>query len=190
MFRGYSAERRDRAPLIETEDFREEGARRFWDDYSPPYFGFKKGPNDTWQYNSESFALAGVKRYWAYWRTAFPTPTRRTPSGRAMRPSTSPIPTPTAARIPARSAASAARWTPCACPRRFISPPRDAERTARHPHPGPLDLPGRNDVKTVYVIANTSSRWSLFVNGKSLGVNPTGQRLCLCFPKSSLRPAV
>ena len=48
MFRGYSAERRDRAPLIETEDYREEGARRFWDDFSPPYFGFKKGPNDTW----------------------------------------------------------------------------------------------------------------------------------------------
>src|SRR5664280_2025531 len=42
MFRGYSAQRRDRAPLIETEDYREEGARRFWDDYSPPYFGFKK----------------------------------------------------------------------------------------------------------------------------------------------------
>jgi beta-galactosidase len=67
MFRGYSAERRDRAPLIETEDFRDEGARRFWDDFSPPYFGFKKGPNDTWQYTSESFALAGVKRYRAYW---------------------------------------------------------------------------------------------------------------------------
>ena len=43
LFRAYSAERRDRAPFIETEDFRDEGARRFWDDYSPPYFGFKKG---------------------------------------------------------------------------------------------------------------------------------------------------
>ena len=29
MFRAYSAERRDRAPLIETEDFRDEGARRY-----------------------------------------------------------------------------------------------------------------------------------------------------------------
>ena len=72
MFRAYSAERRDRAPIIETEDFRDEGARRFWDDYSPPYYGFKKGPNDTWKrdgflYTSESFALAGVKRYWEYW---------------------------------------------------------------------------------------------------------------------------
>ena len=74
MFRGYSAARRDRAPLIETEDFREEGARRIWDDYSPPYFKVKKGPNDTWQRNSdyvfssEGFALAGVGRYWEYWQ--------------------------------------------------------------------------------------------------------------------------
>jgi beta-galactosidase len=67
MFRAYSAQRRDRAPIIETEDFRDEGARRFWDDYSPPYFGFKKGPMDTYGWNSETFALAAVGRYWAYW---------------------------------------------------------------------------------------------------------------------------
>jgi len=74
MFRGYSAERRDRAPLIETEDFRDEGARRFWDDDSPPYYKATKGPNDTWRirspylYTSESFALAGIARYWDYWQ--------------------------------------------------------------------------------------------------------------------------
>src|SRR5271166_5396097 len=74
MFRAYSAERRDLAPLIETEDFRDEGARRFWDDYSPPYFGFKKGPNDTWEHTSESFALAAVQRYWAYWQNRISNP--------------------------------------------------------------------------------------------------------------------
>ena len=62
----YNTQARDKVPLIETEDFREEGARRFWDDYSPPYFGFKKGPNDTWNLNSETFALAQVKRYWQF----------------------------------------------------------------------------------------------------------------------------
>ena len=72
MFRGYSAERRDRAPIIETEDFRNEGARRMWDDFSPPYFKAKNGPNDTWKrdgylYTSENFALDGVKQYWEYW---------------------------------------------------------------------------------------------------------------------------
>jgi beta-galactosidase len=63
----YSAPMRDQAPLIETEDFRDEGARRFWDDFSPPYFGFKKGPNDTWNYNSETFAVAQVRQYWRFW---------------------------------------------------------------------------------------------------------------------------
>lgn len=63
----YDAKMRDQAPLIETEDFRDESSRRFWDDYSPPYFGFKKGPNDTWNYTSETFALAQVKRYWQFW---------------------------------------------------------------------------------------------------------------------------
>ena len=67
MFRAYSIERRDRAPLIETEDFRDESARRFWDDFSPPYFGFKPGPEDTYHWTSESFALAAVKRYHDYW---------------------------------------------------------------------------------------------------------------------------
>jgi len=63
----YNAQMRDAAPMVETEDFRDESARRFWDDFSPPYFGFKKGPNDTWNYNSETFALAQVKRYWSFW---------------------------------------------------------------------------------------------------------------------------
>jgi len=67
IFRAYSAERRDRAPIVETEDFRDEAARRFWDDYSPPHFGFKPGPNDVYHWNSETFCLAAAGRYWAYW---------------------------------------------------------------------------------------------------------------------------
>jgi beta-galactosidase len=66
MFRAYSAERRDRAPLIETEDFRDEAARRFWDDYSPPHFGFKQGPDDTYSWNSETFCIAAAGRYHDY----------------------------------------------------------------------------------------------------------------------------
>jgi len=63
----YNTAIRDREPIIETEDFRDEGARRFWDNYSPPYYGFKKGPTDTWNYNSETFALAQIKRYWMFY---------------------------------------------------------------------------------------------------------------------------
>ena len=67
MFRAFSHERRDLAPFIETEDFRDEAARRFWDDYSPPHFGFKPGPNDTYNWNSETFCLAAAKRYNDYY---------------------------------------------------------------------------------------------------------------------------
>ncbi len=66
-FRGYSAQRRDLAPLIECEDFRDEAARRFWDNYSPPFFGFKPGPLDTYHWNQESFCIAAIKRYVDYY---------------------------------------------------------------------------------------------------------------------------
>jgi beta-galactosidase len=61
MFRTYSAERRDIAPFIETEDLRDEALRRYWDDFTEPRW--KKGPNDTWNLNSETFVLAAAKRY-------------------------------------------------------------------------------------------------------------------------------
>ena len=67
MFRAFSFERRDLAPFIETEDFRDEAARRFWDDCSPPHFGFKPGPNDTYHWNSETFCLAAAGRYYDYY---------------------------------------------------------------------------------------------------------------------------
>jgi beta-galactosidase len=66
IFRGYSLERRDRAPIIEAEDLRDEAARRFWDDYSPPHFGFKQGPKDTYHWNSETFCLQAALRYHDY----------------------------------------------------------------------------------------------------------------------------
>jgi len=75
IFRGYSIARRDKAPLIETEDFRDEAGRNIWDDYSPPHFGFKPKsgmrdgrPVDTWHWNSETFCLAAATRYASYVR--------------------------------------------------------------------------------------------------------------------------
>ena len=75
IFRGYSIARRDRAPLIETEDFRDEAGRNIWDDYSPPHFGFKPKsgmisgrPVDTYHWNSETFCLAAATRYASYMR--------------------------------------------------------------------------------------------------------------------------
>ena len=86
IFRGYSVERRDKAPLIEVEDFRDEAARGIWDDVSPPHFGFKPhdvasagttdpGPGgDIWHWNSETFALAATVRYTAYVRNRIDNP--------------------------------------------------------------------------------------------------------------------
>jgi beta-galactosidase len=67
MFRAFSRERRDAAPIIETEDFRDESLRRYWDKFSPPHFGFKKGPSDTYDLDSEQFCLAGAARYNDFW---------------------------------------------------------------------------------------------------------------------------
>ena len=70
----YRAENRDQAPMIETEDFRDEAARGIWDDFSPPHLGGfkpKGGPvirdpvagQDTYHWNAETFALAAAGRY-------------------------------------------------------------------------------------------------------------------------------
>jgi beta-galactosidase len=64
-------------------------------------------------------------------RTASRIVTRPMPSGRLMHRSIFPIPMLTGGSSRARSAASAARWTPSGCPRRFIS--RIALCTARRP---------------------------------------------------------
>jgi beta-galactosidase len=175
IFRGYSAARRDRAPLIETEDFREEGARRFWDDFSPPYFGFMKGPNDTWQFTSESFALGSVSRYWAYWenRISNADPAHSKWSGYASiyfsdsdadgRQDSSEV-----CRVSGKMDA--------------VRLPKEiyfAHRVMQNDRPDihivghwsyPAGPNAKKTVKTIYVIANTQSV-ELFVNGKSIGVN-------------------
>jgi beta-galactosidase len=170
MFRGYSADRRDRAPLIETEDYREEGARRFWDDYSPPYFGFKKGPNDTWQFTSESFALGAIKRYWAYWqnRISNPDPAHSKWSGYASiyfsdsdadgRQDSSEV-----CRVSGK--VDAVRL-----PKEIYFTHRVMQNEQPDIHIlGHWSYPAKT-VKTVYVVSNTQTV-ELFVNGKSLGVN-------------------
>ncbi len=54
----YSDTYRDKGPIIECEDFRDEGMRGIWDDYTPPHLGgFKPGPTDTYHWNSESFVV-------------------------------------------------------------------------------------------------------------------------------------
>jgi beta-galactosidase len=175
MFRGYSAARRDRAPLVETEDFREEGARRFWDDFSPPYFGFKKGPSDTWQFTSESFALASVARYRAYWdnRISNPDPAHSKWSGYASiyfsdsdadgRQDSSEV-----CRVSGKVDAVRLPKEIYLAHRVIENDQPDIHILGHWSYPTGPDA--NKTVKTIYVIANTQSV-ELFVNGKSAGVN-------------------
>jgi beta-galactosidase len=200
MFRAYSAERRDRAPIIESEDYRQEGARRMWDDFSPPYYKVKKGPNDSWMhgsdylYSSESFALDGIKQYWDYWsnRISNTDPkhsrwsaycsiyfTDEDADGR-------------------QGSTEVCRVSGKVDAMRLPKELYFAHRVMQNEQPDlhilghwtyPANQPdGSKTVKTVYVIANTQSV-ELFVNGKSLGVNSkpdTGW--VFAFPKIEFAP--
>jgi beta-galactosidase len=172
MFRAYSMERRDRAPIVETEDFRDEGARRFWDDFSPPYYGFKKGPNDTYQYTSESFALAGIKRYWEYWENRI----SNTDSAHARWSGYCSIYFTDEDADGRQDSSEVARVSGKVDGMRLRKEIFFAHRVIQSEQPDlhilghwsyPTDKPL---VKTVYVIANTESV-ELIVNGKSAGVN-------------------
>jgi len=173
MFRAYSAERRDRAPFVETEDFRDEAARRFWDDFSPPHFGFKKGPNDTYNWNSESFCIAAAGRYHEYFSNIISN---------------------TNAAHAKWSAYASIYWSDSNADGRQDSSevcrvsgkvdsvrlPKEAYyvyRVMQNDAPdihiiGHWTYPA-NTVKTVYVAANHCDSVELFVNGKSLGASST-----------------
>jgi beta-galactosidase len=181
MFRAYSDERRDRAPIIETEDYRQEGSRRMWDAFSPPFYKAKKGENDTWKrdgylYNSEDFALDGIKQYWSYWsnRISNTDPkhsrwsaycsiyfTDEDADGR-------------------QDSTEVCRVSGKVDAMRLPKEMYFAYRVIQNPQPDlhilghwtyPATQPdGTKTSKTVYVISNTQSV-ELFLNGKSLGVN-------------------
>ncbi|MDP9050771.1 MAG: DUF4982 domain-containing protein [Acidobacteriota bacterium] len=194
MFRAYSIERRDRAPIVETEDFRDEGARRFADDFSPPYYGFKKGPNDTYQYTSESFALAGIKRYWDYWqnRISNTDPAHSKWSGYCSiyftdedadgRQDSSEV-----ARVSGKLDAMRLPKEIYFAHRVIQSEQPDLHILGHWSYPA-VQSGGSKTVKTINVIANTESV-ELILNGKSLGVNtkPTNDWI-FAFPDIEFAP--
>ncbi len=172
QFRAYSGERRDRAPLIETEDFRDEAARRFWDDYSPPHFGFKPGPDDTYHWNSETFCLAAADRYHDYFinRICNADPARSKWSGYASiywsdsnadgRQDSSEV-----CRVSGKVDSVRLPKEAYYLYRVMQSEVPDLHIIGHWTYPG-------NTVKTIYVAANHCDSVELFVNGKSKGTNP------------------
>jgi len=88
--RPYNNDIRDREPIIETEDFRDEGARRFWDNYSRHTTASRKArptPGTTTPKPSPSPRSSATG---CSIRTASLTPTPNTPSSPPTPPSTSP----------------------------------------------------------------------------------------------------
>jgi beta-galactosidase len=182
QFRGFSSERRDRAPFLETEDYREEGARRMWDDYSPPYYIAKKGPDDTWMANSEylftseSFALGWIGRYFEYWqnRISNPDPAHSrwssyasiyfTDSDADGRQDSSEV-----CRVSGKVDAVRLPKEIYFAHRVVLNEQPDLHILGHWSYPA-SQPDGSKTAKTVYVIANTESV-ELFVNGKSAGVN-------------------
>jgi beta-galactosidase len=171
IFRGYSVDRRDRAPLIETEDFRDEAARRFWDDYSPPFFGFKKGPNDTYNWNSETFCLAAAARYHDYFVNIISNtdPVHSKWSGYAS------IYWSDSNADGRQDSSEVCRVSGKVDSVRLPKEAYYVYRVMQNPAPdihiiGHWTYPA-NTVKTIYVAANHCQSVELFVNGKSLGVN-------------------
>jgi beta-galactosidase len=175
LFRAYSAERRDRAPIIETEDFRDEAARRFWDDYSPPHFGFKKGPNDTYDWNSETFCLAAAGRYHAYVRNKIsnPDPAHSKWSGYAS------IYWSDSNADGRQESSEVCRVSGKVDSVRLPKPAFYVYRVMQNDRPD-IHIIGHwtyatNVTKTIYVAANHCDSVELFVNGKSKGkdLSPT-----------------
>ena len=169
LFRAYSAARRDRAPLIETEDFRDEAARRFWDDYSPPFFGFKKGPNDTYNWNSETFCVAAAARYYDYFQNIISNanPARSKWSGYAS------IYWSDSNADGRQDSSEVCRVSGKVDSVRLPKQAYYVYRVMQNPAPD-LHIIGHwtypaNTVKTIFVAANHCDTVELFVNGKSLG---------------------
>lgn len=189
LFRAYSEERRDRAPFIETEDFRDEAARRFWDDFSPPHFGFKKGPNDTYDWNSETFCIAAAGRYHDYFRNIISNtnPAHSKWAGYASiywsdsnadgRQDSSEV-----CRV-------SGKVDSVRLPKSAYFVYRVMQNSAPDIHIiGHWNYPA-NTVKTIYVAANHCDAVELFVNGKSLGKSsaPTNGYL-FAFPEIKFAP--
>ena len=170
LFRAYSAARRDRAPFIETEDFRDEAGRRFWDDYSSPHFGFQPGPNDVYHWNSETFCLAAAERYHDYFlnRISNPDPAYSKWAAYAS------IYWSDANADGRQDSSEVCRVSGKVDAVRLPKQAYYVYRVMQNPAPdihiiGHWNYP-TNTVKAIYVAANHCDTVELFVNGKTLGV--------------------
>jgi beta-galactosidase len=193
MFRAYSALRRNTAPLMEAEDFRDEAARRFWDKYSPPFYGFTPGPDDTYDLTQETFVAGGTGandtpgggtgRYYWYWANRISNPDTGTKSGAAYTNTSyskwsgySSIYFSDTDADGRQNSSEVARVSGKVDAVRLPKELYYAHRVMQNPNPdihivGHWTYPA-GTVKTMYVVSNTASV-ELLVNGVSKGTNST-----------------
>src|ERR1022692_4077341 len=144
--------------------------------WSRPRISAKKGPNDTWRirsrylFTSESFALAGIERYWAYWqnRISNPDPAHSKWSGYAS------IYFSDSDADGRQDSIEVCRVSGKVDAVRLPKEIYFAHRVMQNDQPdihilGHWSYPAKT-VKTVYVVSNTQTV-ELFINGKSLSVN-------------------
>ncbi|HJX62600.1 MAG TPA: DUF4982 domain-containing protein [Polyangia bacterium] len=166
---GYQDAYRDKGPIVETEDYRDEAMRGVWDEYSPPHVGgFIPGATDTYSLNSENFTTGQVARL----NTWLITSTIRNTSGGKY--------SAYASIYFSDSDADGREQSSCVTRvsgkvdvNRIPKEAYYAFRVAGNTKPdihivGHWTYPA-GTTKTMYVLANNVSSVDLLVNGKSLG---------------------
>jgi beta-galactosidase len=168
---GYQDAYRDKGPIIEVEDYRDEAMRGIWDDFSPPHVGgFIPGATDTYNETSESFTTGQVARINSYLIT---NTIRNTSAGNSKYSAYGSI-------YFSDSDADGREQSSCVC---RVSGKVDANRipkeayytfrVAGNTQPdihiiGHWSYPA-GTTKTMYVVANNVASVDLLVNGKSQG---------------------
>jgi beta-galactosidase len=185
----YTTQDRDHAPMIETEDFREEGARGIWDDFSPPHFGFKPGPNDTYSFNSETFALAAVKRFAGFVSNRIDNPNPANAKWSAYASIYWSDSDADGRQDSSEVLRVSGKVDGVRLPKEIFYASRVMQSTTPDVHIiGHWTYPAKT-TKTIYVIASLCDSVELFLNGQSLGVNKTPQSgYIYAFPKVAFAP--
>jgi hypothetical protein len=180
-------------PLFATEYNRDEGLRKYWDDWTPPYHQDGDGPRysgqpaPTYNRNQDSFAVEDVVRWYDYWE-ARPGTGRRVSSG-GLNIIFSDSNT-------HKRGAENYRRSGEVDPMRI---PKDAYFAHRTMWNGWVDFDKYDlhilghwnyepdTVKPVYVVS-TADQVELFLNGKSLGKGEQSSRFLFSFPDVQWEP--
>jgi beta-galactosidase len=166
---GYQDAYRDKGPIVEMEDYRDEAMRGVWDDYSPPHVGgFIPGSLDTYNLTSEDFTTGQVARL----NTWLITSTIRNTSGGKYSAYAS-IYFSDADADGREQSSCVARVSGKVDVNRIPKEAYYAFRVAGNTKPdihivGHWTYPA-GTTKTMYVLANNVSSVDLLVNGKSSG---------------------